>query len=397
MLMRPSRIMRAATRPSRSAVARPGADLGVEVDAGHRRPAPGRRRSARRRPPARRGHAREGRARPRGSGATATSSALMSAAVARGPARPAVAGDARAPGSAPRRGPRRSIRGAPAGRAAAPGPAMRRGPRQGVLDGDAHVRESELSLEGAVDELDERVDEALGVDEDVDPLVGDIVQPARLDDLQALVHERRGIDGDLGAHRPGRVRQGVRGRGRRQPLGRPSRGTDRPMRSGAAARPIAIRSPGQALPERRVLRVDGPDPGQRAGHRVGRVDRRARAAARPRASGITRWPPATSVSLLAVATDLARAQRGEHRPEADDAAGGHDDQVHVVAGREALERVRVRGRASCRPAARARASAAGSASAATSGPHGSELAPRRSSTSRPAAMATPGTRPGPRS
>ena len=30
-----------------------------------------------------------------------------------------------------------------------------------------------------------------------------------LDDLEALVHERRGVDGDLGAHAPGGVGQGL--------------------------------------------------------------------------------------------------------------------------------------------------------------------------------------------
>ena len=41
-------------------------------------------------------------------------------------------------------------------------------------------------------------------------VVADIVQPVRLDHLQALVGERRGIDRDLGAHRPGRVAEGLR-------------------------------------------------------------------------------------------------------------------------------------------------------------------------------------------
>ena len=63
----------------------------------------------------------------------------------------------------------------------------------------------------------------------------------------------------------------------------------------------------QALPDGRVLRIDGPQPGQRGGHRRGRIGRRT-AAARALASGMTRWPPATSVSLLAVATTLPAAR-----------------------------------------------------------------------------------------
>ena len=62
---------------------------------------------------------------------------------------------------------------------------------------------------------------------------------------------------------------------------------------------------GEALPDGRVLGVDGPQPGQRRWPSAspGRVGRdRGRASAR--ASGMTRWPPATSVSLLAVATTL---------------------------------------------------------------------------------------------
>ena len=63
----------------------------------------------------------------------------------------------------------------------------------------------------------------------------------------------------------------------------------------------------EALPDRRVLGIDRAEPGERAGE-AGRRDRsRARSAARARASGMTRWPPATSVSLLAVATTLPAA------------------------------------------------------------------------------------------
>src|SRR5205823_10779033 len=59
-----------------------------------------------------------------------------------------------------------------------------------VLDRQPHVWSRELRLEAAVGELDERVDDALGVPDDVDALVGDAVEPMRLDDLVALVRER---------------------------------------------------------------------------------------------------------------------------------------------------------------------------------------------------------------
>ena len=183
------------------------------------------------------------------------------------------------------------------------GPGDAPGPGQGVLDGDAHVRESELSLEGAVDELDERVDEALWMDEHVDPLVGDIVQPACLDDLQALVHERRGIDGDLGAHGPGRVCQGVARRRPSPGARRSSPGTAHPTRSAAAGPPSpSARRPATATAPSAPSRWAAPRPAGWPSGRRGRVA--ARAAASVRARGITRWPPATSVSLLAVATTL---------------------------------------------------------------------------------------------
>ena len=76
---------------------------------------------------------------------------------------------------------------------------------EGVLDRETHVRGAQLGLQGAVDEQDGRVDDALRMDDDVDRVVAHIVQPVGLDDLQALVGERRGVDRDLGSHRPGRV------------------------------------------------------------------------------------------------------------------------------------------------------------------------------------------------
>ena len=68
-------------------------------------------------------------------------------------------------------------------------------------------------------------------------------------------------------------------------------------------RDVRHRLADEALPDRRVLRIDRSEPGQRARVRVDGVRGRS-PAARARAWGITRWPPATSVSLLAVATTL---------------------------------------------------------------------------------------------
>ena len=105
------------------------------------------------------------------------------------------------PGTAPRPG-----RGSRAGRSPtrSGGGGRRRvavGVGQGVLDGKTHVGGAQLGLERAVHELDGRVDDALGMDDHVDRVVLDIVQPVCLDDLQALVGEGGRIDRDLGAHR----------------------------------------------------------------------------------------------------------------------------------------------------------------------------------------------------
>ena len=140
--------------------------------------------------------------------ATATSSAAMSAAEARGPSRPA----SRAIRSAGKRVSSGRAEVEPAGGDEVGGgrrrrPAVRVGQR--VLDGKSHVGGAELGLQRAVDEPDGRVDDALRVDDDLDGVVVDIVQPVRLDDLQALVGEGRRVDRDLGAHRPGRVAQGL--------------------------------------------------------------------------------------------------------------------------------------------------------------------------------------------
>ena len=90
------------------------------------------------------------------------------------------------------------------GRAVPPG-----GVVDGVLDGDAHVREAQLGLDRAVHELDERVDDAFRVHNCLDAVIWHPEQAMRLDDLQPLVHQGGGIDGDLGAHVPGRVVQRI--------------------------------------------------------------------------------------------------------------------------------------------------------------------------------------------
>ncbi len=61
-------------------------------------------------------------------------------------------------------------------------------------------------------ELDHRVDQRLRVDDDVDPVVGQVEEQVRLDQLQPLVDQRRGVDGDHRSHAP---RSGAPARRRR--------------------------------------------------------------------------------------------------------------------------------------------------------------------------------------
>ena len=82
--------------------------------------------------------------------------------------------------------------------------------RQGVLDWQLHVRAAELRDDGAVAELDHRVDDALRVDDDLDLVIVDTVEPLRLDDLKALVDERGRVDRDLLPHIPRRMREDLR-------------------------------------------------------------------------------------------------------------------------------------------------------------------------------------------
>ena len=127
----------------------------------------------------------------------------------------------------------------------------------------------------AVAQRHERVDDRLRVHDDVDAVVRRAEQVVRLDHLEALVHQRRRVDRDLAAHRPGRVPQrlldgdglelGARaaaeraaGRGQHEPVDRARRarrrsaGAARSARSrpGSAARRSPRRAPSRA-PRRR--------------------------------------------------------------------------------------------------------------------------------------------------
>jgi len=77
-----------------------------------------------------------------------------------------------------------------------------------------------IALDRAVDKLDQRVDDALVMDEHVDAFERQAKEPVRLDDFKALVHQRGGVDGDLGAHGPRRMAQRLGRCDRGEGLGR---------------------------------------------------------------------------------------------------------------------------------------------------------------------------------
>ena len=112
---------------------------------------------------------------------------------------------------------------------------------------------------------------------------GHVEEQVRLDHLQALVDQGRGVDGDDRAHVPGRVGERLLGRdvgelGAAAAAERPAADAVSTSRRTSSARPAA-----QALGERRVLGVDRDD------------------LAGPRHAALTSGPPTMSDSLLASA------------------------------------------------------------------------------------------------
>ena len=192
-------------------VARCGADLAIEGDQlvdVRARCRSRRDRSGRPRPRAVAGCPSKSRV-PSRNRATATSSAAMSAAEARGPAMPASRAMRRA-GNRSRSGARKSSRPAAMRSGGAAGDGRRSGWVRAYWMGSRISGVPSWAFREPSTEADGGVHDALRVDHHLDRVVVDIVQPVRLDDLQALVGEGRRVDGDLGAHRPRRVTEGLR-------------------------------------------------------------------------------------------------------------------------------------------------------------------------------------------
>ena len=130
-------------------------------------------------------------------------------------------------------------------------------PGQGHLDGKLHVGHGELGDGRVIHALDQRVDDGLRMDDDVERVVGHAEQRVRLDELEALVEQEGRVDGDAIAHAPHRVGQDVRGR-RVGPVGAPAQRAARGGEDQAGDRPPGSES-GQALEQPGVLAVDGQD------------------------------------------------------------------------------------------------------------------------------------------
>ena len=132
----------------------------------------------------------------------------------------------------------------------------------------AHIRHRQLSNRGPVGVLDHRVHDGLWVHDHVDAVEADPIEFVRFDDFEALVHQCRRIDGDLGAHRPCRMRErfvdGDRGQvGRSPATKRASTGSDNKpgdlIESAVGERFVRP----QTLVKRTVFTIDGHNFGTR--------------------------------------------------------------------------------------------------------------------------------------
>ena len=195
--------------------------------------------------------------------------------------------------------------------------------RQRVQHRQLHARHAELRQHAAVDELDERVHDALRMHDDLDPIVRQPEQKVCLDHLERLVGERRAVDGDLSSHPPGRMLQrvGERRAARAAPAVHWRNGPPDAVRIDASH--LDARAAGDALQDRAVLAVDRHD-----------------LAAAARARGASTSAPRHDERFLVRERDaLAALERGERRVETRRADDGVEHDVDVVARRRVDEAV----------------------------------------------------------
>ena len=171
-------------------------------------------------------------------------------------ARSAGAGSpARAAGTPRRRPARTATTGRRSSRPAAAASAHPVRPAERQADRQPHVGRRHLRDRRPVVELDHRVDHRLRVHDDLDVVVRDVEQQVRLDHLESLVDQRRGVGRDHRAHVPGRVGHRLLGCHVDQVLAAPA--AERPSARRDDQASYLVGSTGaQALGQRRVLRVD---------------------------------------------------------------------------------------------------------------------------------------------
>ena len=151
------------------------------------------------------------------------------------------------------------------------------------------------------------------MDDRVDLTQRQTVEAHGLDDLKALVHQRRGVDGDLRTHCPVRVLERVGLRLSRKLL--QAQAVERPARAGQneALDLTAVAAALQALEDRAVLAVDGHDLRavffRRVHYKLARADERF---------------------LVGKRDALFLLDCRERRLESDHAHHGGDDRVSVV-------------------------------------------------------------------
>ena len=106
-----------------------------------------------------------------------------------------------------------------------------------VLDRQPHVRHASCAMTDPSTSSTIECTIDCGMHDDVDAVGRNVEEPAGLDDLEPLVHQRRGVDRDLLTHLPGRVLQRGIGGHARQIVAPGDRETVRPTPSGPAAAP----------------------------------------------------------------------------------------------------------------------------------------------------------------
>ena len=211
--------------------------------------------------------------------------------------------------------------GPPVQRCGARGHAL--GPAEAVGNGGAHIGRAQLRHHRAVAVLHHRVDDALRMDHHLDLRRRHAKQVARLDHLQRLVHHGGRIDRDLASHDPVRVRAGLLGRDRVQGGG--VAGAKRPARRGQDEAVNALGPGGrvvrQGLEDGRMLGVDRQQGGAALAH------------------GLQKHLGAHHQGFFVGQQQaLARAGGGQAGREARRADDGRHDGVHLIAGRNLVDR-----------------------------------------------------------